>query len=64
MMGKRMRFGAGEENGEEGESGLSTVIPVVLGDNGEAMMGAGKVCRLNEGGVRGRSVKSLLFSGV
>ena len=34
-----------------GESGPSTVIPVVFGDNGEAMIGAGIVCRFSIGGV-------------
>lgn len=34
-----------------GESGPSMVIPVVLGDNGEAMIGAGIVCRFNISGV-------------
>ena len=32
-----------------GESGDSTVTPVVFGDNGEAMMGAGIVCRFDRG---------------
>lgn len=63
-MGKRMRFGVGEEKGEDGESGFSTVIPVVLGDNGDAIIGAGKVCRLNGGGVRWCSVKMFFLRGV
>lgn len=40
----------GEENKGEGES-ASTVIPVVLGDNGDAIMGEGKVRRLRYVGV-------------
>lgn len=48
--GKRIRWGVGVENCV-GESGPSMVIPVVLGDNGEAMIGAGMVCRFNIGGV-------------
>ena len=64
VTGRRMRFKAGEENGEEGESGPSTVIPVVFGESGEAMMGAGNVCRFSEGGVLWCSVKSPLRSGV
>lgn len=55
VIGKRMRFGAGEESESKGESGLSTVMPVVLGDSGEAIIGAGKVWRLNKTGVRSSS---------
>ena len=39
-----------EKPAKVGESGNSTVTPVVFGDNGDAMMGAGIVCRF-EGGV-------------
>ena len=49
--GRRIRWGVGVGDSSVGESGLSMVIPVVLGDNGDAMMGAGIVCRFNMGGV-------------
>ena len=40
------------EKGElNGDSGPSTVTPVVFGDNGEAIMVAGRVCRLEGVGV-------------
>jgi hypothetical protein len=52
-----MRLGVGEAKGSGSWSGLSTVKPVVFGDNGEAIMGAGRVCRLRAVGVRCSSVK-------
>jgi hypothetical protein len=48
--GKWMRWG-GFADVDEGESGLCTEIPVVLGDKGIAIMGAGIVCRLRRGDV-------------
>lgn len=33
-------------------SGDMTLIPVVLGDNGDAIIGAGMVCRFMRGGER------------
>lgn len=47
-----MRWGVGVEKAYDvGESGFSfsTVIPVVFGDSGEAMMGAGIVCLFDGG---------------
>ena len=51
---------------EEGSSGLSTVTPVVLGDRGAAIIGAGTLCRLYEVGVLSTSVSTsgLLRVGV
>ncbi len=49
---------------EEGRGSASTVTPVVLGDKGDAMMGAGIVCRLKYGGVRCWSCKELEWEGV
>jgi hypothetical protein len=44
-VGKWMRLGVGVANCDDGEPVLCTETPVVLGDNGIAMMGAGIVCR-------------------
>ena len=45
-----MRCGSGPEKPLElGESGLTTETPVVFGDSGDAMMGAGIVYRLDGG---------------
>lgn len=46
-----MRWGVGvEKEYEVGESfSFSTVIPVVFGESGEAMMGAGIVCLFDGG---------------
>lgn len=50
-----MRFGAGVANEGDGKS-ASTEMPVVFGDNGVAMIGAGKVWRFMYVGVRWVSV--------
>lgn len=48
--GRWILCGAGVENPlEVGESGFSTVKPVLFGDSGDAIMGAGMVYRLDEG---------------
>ncbi len=45
-----MRWGSGLEKPLElGESGLTTDTPVVLGERGDAIMGAGIVYRLDGG---------------
>lgn len=46
-----MRAAAGDVTEEDSE-GLSTLMPVLFGDNGEAMIGAGKVRRFRYVGVR------------
>lgn len=56
-MGKRIRA-LGVANGESGESGLSTVIPVLFGDSGVAIMCAGSDWRFNESGVLVEDSKS------
>jgi len=49
--GSRMRFGVGVEGEYDDRSGFSTLTPVVFGDSGDAMMGAGMVRRFRYVGV-------------
>ena len=51
LVGKRIRLVVGCML-EDVFSGVMTLMPVVLGESGEAIMGAGIVCRFNAGGVR------------
>ena len=46
----------GVSNGESGESGLSTVMPVLFGESGDATICVGKDWRFNEYGVRDASM--------
>ena len=62
--GKCIRFGGGDEIDADGSPGLSIVTPVVFGDRGVAMIGAGNVWRFSIVGVRSYSVRSRLIGEV
>lgn len=48
--GRRIRFIDGDVEEDDGESGATMLTPVVFGDRGDAIIGAGMVCRFDIGG--------------